>query len=203
VKRDLLIVLADKNMEFAVRGALTRHQALGTRAIDFEIRTHPNRDAGVRTTGASQLRLERDDFTHGLLMLDSEGSGAAATAMELEAALDERLHLDWGADAKAIVIEPEVEAWIWGSDNAMETVLGWDEAQHLRAWLSQPPRGFSLTPHGKPSRPKEAFEHVLRQLKKPRSSSLYAALTSKISLHSCKDPAFVRLRSVLREWFRP
>ncbi|MBM4782253.1 MAG: hypothetical protein GQE15_31625 [Archangiaceae bacterium] len=201
--QDLLILVADKNMEFAVRGALVRHQALGIRSIRFDVRTHPNRDGGVRTTGAQQVRLEIKDFKHALVILDIEGSGFSGSATELEARLDAELARDWGERSKSIVISPELESWIWGSDNAMESVLDWKESLHIREWLGRLSPPFVLSQNGKPERPKEAFEKVLYRLKRPRSSSQYQALTSKISLQGCKDEAFSRLRSILRSWFPP
>jgi hypothetical protein len=201
--RDLIILVADKNMEFSVKGALRRHKSLGTRQLDFHILTHPNRDGGVRTTGSQLLSLERKQFRHGLLLLDIEGSGASDSALDLEFKLDGHLRADWHGDAKAIVIEPELEAWIWGSDNAMENVLEWKEPVHLREWLSSRSPAASFDKNQKPVRPKEAFEQVLHFLRKPRSSSQYEALTSKISLASCKDPAFIRLRDTLQRWFPP
>ncbi len=201
--RDLIILVADKNMEFSVKGALRRHKALGTRELDFHILTHPNRDGGVRTTGVQLLGLERRQFQHALLLLDIEGSGASESALVLEGKLDAQLDVDWHGSAKAIVIEPELEAWIWGSDNAMEAVLDWKEPTHIRQWLSSQSPEFLFDLNHKPTRPKEAFERVLYFLRKPRSSAQYEGLTKAISLPGCKDPAFLRLRHTLQQWFPP
>ncbi|MFB3133348.1 MAG: hypothetical protein ACE10K_12585, partial [Rhodothermales bacterium] len=53
----------------------------------------------------------------------------------------------------------------------------------------------------KPQRPKEAVEAVLRATDTPRSSSLYRQLAQKVSLNRCDDPAFLKLKSTLQEWF--
>ena len=47
--KDLVILVADKTMEFTIRGGLERGQALGIRPIAFDVRQHPNRDGGART----------------------------------------------------------------------------------------------------------------------------------------------------------
>src|SRR5690606_36957625 len=101
--------------------------------------------------------------------------------------------------SKAIVIDPECDLWLWGSDNALSVVLGWERELGIRPWLRE--KGFLFSENQKPGRPKEAFEAVLRELRKPRSSAFYRKITSSISLERCVDPAFVRLRETLRTWF--
>jgi hypothetical protein len=83
--KDLALLVADKNMDFAMHGILGRAQALGIRPITHEIRQHVNRDGGVRTTGPETLALLRHQFHRGIVMLDWEGSGTKAdSAVALE-----------------------------------------------------------------------------------------------------------------------
>jgi hypothetical protein len=198
--RDLALLVADKNMDFTMRGILSRPASLGIRSLDYEIRPHSGHDGGVRTTGPETLAVFRSQFRYGIVMLDWEGSGAdCATAVELEQELDLRLRGNWGDDAKAIVIEPELEAWVWGSDNVLKTVMGWERHEGIRHWLSE--RGYEFDGNGKPERPKEALEQIMERLNRPRSSNLYKEITSTISLAKCVDPAFGRLRARLQAWF--
>lgn len=197
--RDLLVLVADKNMQFALRGALGRPEALGIRRLDFDFLVHPGRDGGVRKSGAELLRLKRRDFIHALLILDHEGCGTQDTAAALTATLDRCLAAAWGDAAKAIVIEPELDVWMWGSNSAMGSVLEWNREPTLRQWLKA--RQFMFDSDDKPQRPKEALEAVLRELKIPRSSALYEALALKISLSRCTDSAFQVLRQTLTMWF--
>jgi hypothetical protein len=97
------------------------------------------------------------------------------------------------------VIDPEVDSWVWGSDNSISEVLGWREPRPIRTWLVD--HGYQLDPNRKPLRPKEALESVMAHLSEPRSSILYEKLISKISLERCVDPAFKRLRETLQSWF--
>jgi hypothetical protein len=59
------VLVADKNMQFALQGVLGRPQSLGTRPLTWEIRPHMGRDGGVRTSGAdvplcqTSCRLDR------------------------------------------------------------------------------------------------------------------------------------------------
>jgi hypothetical protein len=201
MKKDLLIVVADKNMEFTLRGALTRHESLGIRPIEFEIKTHPGRDGGVRTNGPDFLTPHSSSFSHGILMFDYEGSGASQqTGAETEHELDGRLRSSWGDRAKAIVVEPEVDIWMWGATNLLVEIFEWNEGvSNLREWLNK--KGYAFTPEGKPDRPKEALEAILRQQKQPRSASLYEKIASRIGLSKCQDPSFLRLRTQLQTWF--
>jgi hypothetical protein len=54
---------------------------------------------------------------------------------------------------------------------------------------------------GKPRRPKEALETVLREVKKPRSSAIYGLIARKVSLANHRDAAFIKLVATLRDWF--
>jgi hypothetical protein len=198
--KDLILLVADKNAQFAIRGALDRAPALKIRPITFDFVVHSGRDGGARKTGHELLTLQRRQFGHALLVLDFEGSGTECSdAVELEAELDQRLKPVWGDRAKAIVIEPELDSWVWGSDNAIGEVIDWPPGTGVRDWLRQ--QGFEFTEQGKPRRPKEAFEALLAKVRIPRSSALYKQVTGKISLQRCQDPAFIRLRQRLRDWF--
>ena len=196
---DLGLIVADKNMDFALRGILKRHKALGIRhPITFQTVPLPGRDGGVRTGGPEALDRLRGEVSHGIIMLDWEGSGADSKALDLEKELDHRLRQTWGNQAKAIVIEPELDVWIWGSSNAMNQSLNC-EIPDIRVWLTE--RGYEFDRNEKPVRPKEAIESLLFELKEPRSSALYQEIISRISLARCVDPAFVRLKTTLRHWF--
>lgn len=54
--KDLVILVADKDMEMTMRGLLPRPQSLGIRAIQYDLYTHPQHDPGVRTHAAEFLR---------------------------------------------------------------------------------------------------------------------------------------------------
>ena len=83
--QDLVILVADKNMQFALRGALCRPAAMGIRDISFDFRMHPGRDGGVRTSGPDVLAGEQRRFTHALMVMDHEGCGKPdAPALSLE-----------------------------------------------------------------------------------------------------------------------
>lgn len=198
--KDLVLLVADKNAQFALKGALGRPDALEIRPIEFEFLVHPGRDGGARKSGPELLALERRQFKHALLVFDFEGCGSELRdAILLEDELDARLSAQWNDNAKSIVIEPELDIWVWGSDNAIEPEIEWPSEKSVRQWLQE--KGFAFDPNGKPIRPKEALEAALRLPSQPRSSALYQRIAEKISLRRCNDSAFLRLRKQLTKWF--
>lgn len=197
--KDLILLVADKSMERTLQGGLERPQSLGIRPITFDFRQHPGRDGGTRTSGAQILALERNRFSHALLVLDHEGSGTEQVPLELENTLNSQLAGTWGERAKAIVIAPELDAWMWGSDNKLAELLHWPFPESIREWLAK--RGFEFQPNGKPLRPKEALEAIFPACRMPRSSAIYQKIATNISLTRCEDPAFHRLKAQLQFWF--
>ncbi len=197
--RDLVVVVPDKNIEFTIRAGLARPKALGIRAVTVHAIVDPGRDGGVRTRGAQLLRLEKRRFTHAMLIFDHEGSGAEYSAEDTEHLIDRELADTWGEHAKAIVIDPEVDAWMWGADTHLQAVAGWQSALTVREWLAI--QGHQLNAAGKPVRPKEALEAAFRHSGVRRSSANYANIVSRLSLNKCKDASFLRLRATLQTWF--
>jgi hypothetical protein len=135
-------------------------------------------------------------------MFDRKGCGRDAKTREyLEADLEGRLNRSgWGGRAAAIVIDPELENWVWTESAHVELVLGWKgRSPDLRLWLVS--ERLLAESASKPAQPKEAMEKALRMVKKPRSSSLYMRLAETVSPHGCTDRAFLRLRTALSSWF--
>ena len=201
MKKDLLILVADGNMKATFEAAMKRAQALGIHPVRYDVIPHVGRDGGMRTSGVAMANALKSRYARALLVLDYQGSGGEAQGIqELEAILNASLSATWGDDGKVIVIHPELDIWMWGSDNSLAQVLGWPMASPpIRHWLAA--QQFELEPNGKPVCPKEAMERVCRHLKIPRSSSTYAKIVSKISLTQCSDPSFQRTREALVAWF--
>lgn len=198
--QDLVVLVADKNMQFALQGALDRPQAMGVRPFSFEFRSHMGRDGGVRTTGADVLAREAARFSHALMLLDFEGCGQEQDdPLVIEAQLDGKLQRIWDANAKAIVISPEVDAWLWGNDAVLRDALHWPQNGTIRDWLRG--KGFEFNADDKPLRPKEALDAMRPVHKQARSSAMYERVTKRISLQNCTDPAFIRVRTQLQTWF--
>ena len=106
-------MVADKNAQFALRGALHRPAAWELVESNSRSAYTPAVTAAPERSGPEMLALERSRFSHGLLVVDFEGCGTSCpTRCELEADLDSRLQSHWSEQAKAIIIEPEVDVWM-------------------------------------------------------------------------------------------
>jgi hypothetical protein len=200
--KDLVLLVADKNMEGSLKGILARPAALGLREISFDPYVHPEQDPGCLRRCHTFLQSFTHQYRYALVLLDHEGCGREETdRLELETELEDRLNgAGWEGRAAAVVIAPELEIWVWSDSPHVERVLGWKEAERpLRDWLVE--RGYLAPGQLKPHRPKEAVEKILRTVRLPRSSSLYNELARKVGLDRCIDPSFAKLRRLLREWF--
>lgn len=204
--KDLVVLAACKDGEYAMRGILSRERSLGIRPIVADYYVHPEHDCGVFKEAHSFLRPFCRTHRHALVLLDWEGSGQEKrlTASQMEQNIAERLQSSgWAVEqVTAIAICPELEAWAWSDSPQVDAVLGWtNRLPSLRSWLSDPARAFLFPGQVKPARPKEALNAALRELRRPRSSSLYRELAENVSLARCADPAFAKLRRVLRDLF--
>ena len=202
MKKDLVVLAADKDMEHALKGLFTRPEALDIRPIAADILVHPQHDPACARRGVAFLSNLSERYRYGLLIFDHEGSGREQERTEdLQESLNEDFARSaWGDRAKAIVLSPELEAWIWSDSPHVEEVTGWKGRQPpLRRWLTD--QGWLRENEVKPVHPKEAFQAALREARRPRSSSLYQQIAEKVSLRRCKDRSFLEFKDVLRSWF--
>lgn len=200
--RDLLVLAADKNIESAVTGLISRAESLGIREILTDIYVHPQRDPGCLRRSPEFLRAFANQYLHALVVFDREGCGAAGRSrIELENELEGQLsQAGWQDRAAVAVLDPELEIWVWSDSPEVPRVLGWQDASpDLWSWLIA--EGFVRSPGTKPERPKEAVEAAIRRSRKRRSSSLYFELARRVSLRRCTDPAFAKFRTTLKTWF--
>jgi hypothetical protein len=200
--KDLVVLVADKNMEFAIRGVLERPEALGIDKINFAIYPHPKRDPGCLNDGHVFLSSFVNEYKNALIVFDLEGCGKEKRGRKkLEKEMEERLEdAGWGNRAAAIVIDPELEIWVWSDSPEVDKALGWGKkSPGLRSWLKE--EGFIEKSSLKPFPPKEAVENALKKSRIPRSSSIYKQIADNVSLSRCQDPAFLKLKEKLLHWF--
>lgn len=110
----------------------------------------------------------------------------------------------WRDCSKTIVIDPELEAWVWGHSPVVAEVLGWGARyRELRSWLES--QGLWPKDHPKPPNPKEALQRAMREAglqgRVKRSPTKFYELGRKVSVRGCSDPAFGELRDTLQAWF--
>lgn len=199
---DLVVLVPDRNIESSILGILTRTASLEIRPVNSKVFLHVQRDPGCFGRAHDFLAPHRMQFRHALVVFDRIGSGCESQSREeIEQAVEYRLaRSGWGSEARCIVIDPEVETWVWSDSPHVADVLGWQgPTTSLRDWLVAD--GLWQREQLKPQDPKRAMEAVLRRVGQPRSSALYLRLARSVGLTRCTDPAFTKLRAVLREWF--
>jgi hypothetical protein len=201
--KDLVVLTADREMEFALRGILSRKDSLGIRDIKVDFVTHPEHDPGCLLRAHDFLKSFTNRYDHSLVLLDREGCGRETTdRQQLESQIETLLSgTGWEDRAAAVVIDPELEIWIWSDSPHVETILGWQGKEpRLHTWLRQ--RGYlTVEQKIKPDLPKEALRDALRMAKKAFSSSIYQQIATKVSFERCVDASFVKLKIVLQQWF--
>lgn len=200
--RDLVVLVADKNMEAVMAGLLGRPQSLNIRAISFDVFVHPRRDPGCVAGADDFLRPFGDLYHRALVLFDHEGCGREAVPAEtLANEVRERLEkAGWPDRAEVVIVAPELEAWAWTDSPHVARSLGWTAGTPaLRAWLVE--HGYWQRDAAKPRQPKAALEAALHQVRKPRSSAIYGDLARSVSLQGHTEPAFLRLTQALQRWF--
>lgn len=204
IVKDLVVLVADKDMEFTLKGLFSRNNSLNIRDISqsFDIFVHPQHDPGCYKQCVDFLRLFIKEYKYALVFFDHEGSGQEKkTREEIESELEKNLKdSGWEENASVIIFEPELEIWVWSDSPHVERILGWEDSDiNFRDWLNQ--NELFTETEMKPARPKEAMEEALRKVKKPRSPAIYQQLAEKVSFKNCKDNSFNKFKRVINAWF--
>jgi hypothetical protein len=200
---DLVLLVADKNIEHGLRGLLGRPLALGIRPVGSKIYVHPQRDPAPAQKPHELLRQFSSDYDKALVVFDHKGCGREnRSATQLEEDVRQLLSVNgWDSRGDAIVIVPELEAWVFATSSQVETCLTWSGPISLRKWLEA--EGLWSPQHVKPADPKTALERALVKLRRPRSSAIYEDLARSVGFAQCQDLAFNRFKTVLQRWFPP
>jgi hypothetical protein len=205
-KKELIVLVADLDAENSLRGILGRCKALNIRPlvpeVDYDILRHPQRDSGCRSNAEYFLESYVNTHHRALVVFDRDGCGwEDRDASEIEDSIEERLaKAGWDQRCAAIVIVPELEAWVWSHSPHVDEELGWQgHTPNLRDWLTQ----NKLLPAGhlKPADPKKAMQEAMRAARKAHSARVFSRLAETVSLKGCQDRAFNKLRRVLEQWF--
>ena len=112
---DLIVLAADKHIATSVETLLHERRAdLGIRAVSFDVRRHPQSDPGCRSGAAEFLRPLNRVYRYALVVFDYEGCGSQDAPEKIRREVESALERNgWRERSKAIVIVPELEAWVW------------------------------------------------------------------------------------------
>ena len=201
--KDLIVLVADKNMEFLIKGLFPRIPATEqVREFNFECLVHPYRDPGIYNNADDFLRSQSDKYACALVILDHAGCGREEKARQtIEEEVEDKVSRSgWQGRVCVIVIEPELENWVWVNETQVAQAISWEESTQIYDWLHA--NNWKEIKEAKPARPKEAFEATLRLSRTPRSSSIYRSISSQASYKKCQDPAFLKMLNQIKAWFR-
>ncbi|MCS6835757.1 MAG: hypothetical protein NZ750_07050 [Anaerolineae bacterium] len=200
--QDLVVVCADLDAEQALKTMLSNNLKLGTAPFSFSLYRHQG-DSNCRNSAHDFLKPFVDQYRFALVVFDHHGSGDERVAPDevRRQVLENLSRAGWQGRCEAIVIAPELEAWVWSESPNVAQVMGWESTPKLRRWLQEQ----SLWPEqvAKPSDPKSAYEKALRQAKKARSARIFAQLAEHVSYKGCQDASFNLLLDTLKGWFPP
>jgi len=200
--KDLIILVADQNMRDCIEGLIPRFpHVLNISTFSYDIFVHSNRDPGCRTQSTAFLASFQNKYRFGLVVFDKEGCGnESLSRSELETEVETSLsRTGWRDRAKVIVIDPELENWIWVKSARLAEIINWENIDSLYQWLSD--QEYLTDESPKPKRPKEAFEAALYISKKRRSSSIYKQIASRVSFRNCTDQSFLKFIQCMNDWF--
>ena len=201
-RRDLVVLAADLDAEQVMTALLSkRTKSLRIRPLKHDIIRHPEHDPGCLLQSGGILSVYARTHDHAVVVFDRDGSGKEVKPREnLEAQVEAGLAAIWGDRAVAIVIDPELEAWVWNTSAELPGLLGWSGDESLPEWLVG--KGFLKSPDQvKPAMPKDAMRAVLSEVHRKPSSAIFRQIAEKVSFSKCTDPAFLKLLTTLRKWF--
>ena len=205
-KKDLVVLVPDLDTENAIRGLLARNESFGIRPLreysDYEFQRATNHDNGCRSAAEVLLAPALNRFKKALVIFDREGCGRDSAPREtIESDVQHRLETaGWKNRCAVIVIDPELESWVWSLSPLVSQIIGWgNDREPLRNWMTK--QGWIRFGSVKPDRPKEALKAVLNEVPRPWSARLFMNLAQRVSLRGCVDPSFGKLRTVLCQWF--
>ncbi len=200
-QKDLFVLVADQDMYQAMRKLLARGEDLGIRSIRYSVDRHLQRDPRCRTDASRYLRHRIRYYRYALVVFDREGCGDDAPRGEIQHNVERNLERNgWDGRSKAIVIDPELEVWIWGNSQCVSEVLGWGtDYSGLRNWLCSQHLWPRECP--KPPEPKRAMQAAMHRKRVRKSARKFSELAARVRLSNCQDPAFNELRETLRLWF--
>jgi len=214
-EKDLVVLGADDDLLAVVRTVVVERTAsLGIKPPNIALADFVKdvwHDSSPAANAVTLLRKFQKTHHRAFVIRDLEGSGCETDgAASLEETISQALvRSGWERERICvIVIEPELEIWLRFESQHLERMLqtkskdqkSCSQINFAKRLAEIVGRNGGMV-EGKPSRPKEVLEGLLRTYRVPWSSSLFEHLAQKESLKTCVTPSFNRLLSVLRDWF--
>lgn len=201
MKLDLIVVAADPVMSKMVTKLLeVRTIALNIRDITFEVVTDQHNDPGVFSDPCRLLTGFEGKARHAIALLDCAWDGTPGKAQiesKIAQDFDKQFKDGW---ARAIAIEPELEVWVFAKEAHLKNAINWTDAETSpRQWLESQGEWASDDP--KPHDPKSALQKLCTKQRIPFAGRIHTHIAQHSGFADCVDSSFLRLRSLLQEWF--
>ena len=206
--RDLVILTADSTMTHVLRAFFKRQhfeQSLGCGVIDIDPETEilhiPSfTDGGLHTHAHELLRSYLTSHQHALVLLDKQFGGERPAEIVRDDIAGNLRRNGWNDEshkALVIVIDPELEVWLWQDSPNVEHAIG--APIGLRDRLKE--QGDWPEAHPKPLKPKETLQSQIKANRAGPPTQAYCRIASTVSPKRCQDPSFQDFRDQLRAWF--
>ena len=200
--RDVVFLVADGSMEQMLRGFFSRpaaHTRLGCAPFVFDaaqdVIVAARRDPEVYRLSHELLRPYLSTHDHAVVMLDNDWEGSPGPS-KIHEQVSERMRGSWEQFA-VIVLDPELEAWVWQENQNVATALGCPT--NFREILRR--SGHWPAGRPKPKDPKDALQHLRIHHRADRSKAVFNRVAAQVSVKGCVDAAYQLLRDTLRDWF--
>ncbi len=199
----LLVLVEGINDEWVLREVLKRGRELMFTPLSeaqVEFRRHSSE---VCTRGAEIVRTVSRHYGRFLLVWDYEGSAQQARGVapsRAQGIVQSQLNtLGMRDRAKAVVIAPELEIWLWSDLDAVAKALGQPRTQ-IDSLLNALAQKERLTPD---AQPKETLKRLASLCNDRADSSLYERITKQAKLDAWlrEHWSFKSLVRALRRWF--
>jgi hypothetical protein len=157
-------------------------------------------------SGSELTRMKKGKYQKALLTWDHHGSGRdhKQSPEQVRAEIQDKLDsYTWSDSSSVTIFVPELEQWIWYSENALLSYCGLS-SDELDAWLAdwacklrKPVDVLKI------ERPKELFEYVMRErLRRTISPRDFAEIGNRAGVNGLMEcDSFRSIVDVLRVWF--
>ncbi len=216
--RELVILVADGTMKAVFDAFFGRDKwHLTLQCGDFDL--WPEEDifhdplhtnGGVYKQAHELLRPYTRTHLRALVVLDQQ-FGGERPAQDVKDQIVKRLRRNGWEDRETregrresrcavVVIDPELEVWLWQDNPEVAQAVRF-RGTSLRASLQE--TGEWPKEAEKPAEPKETMQRLIRENRAPKTKVVYSRIARSVSTLNCRDGAFLKLASTLREWFPP
>lgn len=180
------------------------HLSMGCASFNFVpeqdiINVPGHTDGGVHKRGHQLVKGYQRTHSRVLVMLDQQFGGEMPAAQIRTEILQDLHDSGWDpAYCEAVVIDPELEVWLWQDNPNVEQALKFPNGslrQHLESTNDWPNGQL------KPDKPKEVMQGLMKMYRAGTPMVVYRKIARSVGLRGCQDGSFGHFRMALQTWF--